>query len=270
MIAFCLVSSDHGPMLVNRFDYQNTFDGGFFGVGAQILENRCYDPREVHVLTDLLKVRRKYHGDGVVAIDCGANIGVHSVEWSRLMRKWGHVVAIEAQERIFYALAGNITLQNCLNARAIWGAVGSDCGTICFPEPRYTEPSSFGSFELKQRLGTEDIGQPIDYSSPTLTVRQLTLDSLQLDRCDLIKLDVEGMEEEALAGAEGTINRCKPILYVETVKSDKDSIIGTLEGWGYKVIPHGMNVIAIHTTDETLSHVSVEREPVSESHISPR
>ena len=261
MIAFCLVSSEHGPMLINRMDYQYTFNGDFFGVGAQIMETGHYDPREVQVLKDLLKVRRSYFGDGVVALDCGANVGVHSVEWSKLMRKWGHVVAIEAQERIFYALAGNLTLQNCLNARAIWGAVADEVGELSFPEPNYTEPGSFGSFELRQRLGNEFIGQSVDYDKPTVTVRQLSIDSLELERVDLIKLDVEGMEEEALEGAKETIIRCKPVMYIETVKSDKDKIVKWCEDLGYKVLPHGMNVIAVHETDETLAHVGQVREP---------
>ena len=29
---------------------------------------------------------------------------------------WGTVIAIEAQERVYYALCGNITINNCLNA----------------------------------------------------------------------------------------------------------------------------------------------------------
>lgn len=247
-------------MLVNRFDYQHTFGGGFFGVGAQLLENGCYEAREVQVLKDLLKVRRQYYGDGVIAIDCGANIGVHSVEWARMMARWGYVVAIEAQERIFYALAGNLTLNNCLNARAVWAAVGSNCGELSFPEPNYTEISSFGSFELKQRLGTEFIGQEIDYDKPTITVRQLSLDSLQLERVDLIKMDVEGMEGEALYGATETIQRCKPIMYIETVKSDKDAIRQECEAHGYTVIPHGMNVVAVHKSDQSLDHIGIERD----------
>ena len=39
-----------------------------------------------------------YFGDGVMAIDCGANVGVHTLEWSRLMYGWGEVIAFEAQE----------------------------------------------------------------------------------------------------------------------------------------------------------------------------
>ena len=31
----------------------------------------------------LLALRRRHFGDGVIAVDCGANIGVHTVEWAR-------------------------------------------------------------------------------------------------------------------------------------------------------------------------------------------
>src|SRR5262245_14135433 len=117
MIAFCLVNSAHGSMLVNRMDYNHTFTGDFYGVGAQIMENGAYDPRDVDTLLNLLRCRRNHFGDGVTALDGGANIGVHTLEWAKLMRAWGSVIAVEAQERIFYALAGNLTLQNCFNAR---------------------------------------------------------------------------------------------------------------------------------------------------------
>ena len=48
------------------------------------------------------------HGDGVVAVDGGANIGVHTIEWATAMTGWGSVIAIEPQERIYYALAGTL------------------------------------------------------------------------------------------------------------------------------------------------------------------
>ena len=99
MIAFCLVSSDHGTMIVNRLDY-NDGNEGLYGVGNQILSAGQYDIEEVGFLKSLLDDRRKSHGDGVVAVDCGANIGVHSLEWARHMREWGSVISIEAQERI--------------------------------------------------------------------------------------------------------------------------------------------------------------------------
>lgn len=258
--AFILASSDHGPLIVNRLDYNHNFNGDFYGVGAQIMEGGCYDPREVEVLKNLLLCRREHFGDGVVALDVGANIGVHSVEWSRLMRGWGSVISIEAQERIFYALAGNLALQNAFNARAIHAAVSVSNGEISFPEPDYTKSGSFGSFELRPRVGTEFIGQPVDYAKPTITVRQLSLDSLDLQRVDLIKMDIEGMEAEGLDGAKETIDRCKPILFIEMIKSDKDAIKAALQASGYIVLPHGMNVMALHKDDPTLKNIKTQKE----------
>ena len=60
-----------GPMLVNRLDYNHSFNGAFYGVGAQLMENGAYDPRDVDMLKNLLLVRREHHGDGVVALGCG-------------------------------------------------------------------------------------------------------------------------------------------------------------------------------------------------------
>lgn len=260
MIAFVLAASDHGSMIVNRMDYNHTFTGDFYGVGAQIMENGCYDPRDVESLKSLLQCRRNHFGSGVVAIDAGANIGVHTVEWARLMRGWGEVIAIEAQERIFYALAGNLALHNAFNARAIHGAVADGVGEISFPEPDYTKQGSFGSLELRARVGTEFIGQPVDYAKPSVTVKQLSIDSLKLPRVDLIKIDIEGMEAEALDGAKETIARCKPILFVETIKSDKASITAALRNEGYVVLNNGMNILAIHKTDKTLENVTTVKE----------
>jgi hypothetical protein len=58
------------------------------------------------------------------------------------MRGWGMVLAVEAQERVFYALAGNIALQNCFNARALWAALGDAPGELSIPEPDYTKQAS--------------------------------------------------------------------------------------------------------------------------------
>jgi Methyltransferase FkbM domain len=46
-------------------------------------------------------------------------------------------------------------------------------------------------------------------------VPQVTLDSLDLPACRLIKIDTEGMESQVLDGARGLIARCRPLLYVE-------------------------------------------------------
>src|ERR1700760_4018408 len=163
-IAFILASTDYGSLIVNRFDYQMVDATSGFGVGFNLLESSTYDAREGATAMQLLSLRRQHFGDGVVAVDCGANIGVRTVEWSKGMTGWGTVIAIEAQMRLFYALAGNITINNCFNAQAIHAAVGAQQGTLRVPTPNYLVPASFGSLELRQSDATEFIGQEIDYS----------------------------------------------------------------------------------------------------------
>jgi FkbM family methyltransferase len=258
-LAFVLASSDHGTMIVNRFDYRMVDAQRGFGVGFQILENACFDPTEVRLMTDLLILRRKHHGDGVVAIDCGANIGVHTIEWAKMMTGWGSVLAIEAQERIYYALAGNIAINNCFNALAVHGAVSSDSGVMQIPNPNYFVPSSFGSLELRQRQGNEFIGQQIDYQN-TVRVRKLKLDEFELPRVDLIKIDIEGMEIEAIEGASRTIAASRPIMLIEKIKTDATQLGSLLQTLGYEVIEAGINLLAIHSGDRTLSEIRPQPE----------
>jgi FkbM family methyltransferase len=255
-LAFVLAASDHGTMIVNRFDYRMLDAHRGLGVGFQILEEASFDRQEVDSALSLLMLRRQYFGDGVVALDCGANIGVHTVEWAKRMSGWGRVISIEAQERLFYALAGNIAINNCFNARAIHAAVAARDGTMRIPTPDYLTPGSFGSLELRPSERTEFIGQPVDYSDDAaVTIRTVAVDSLELARLDLVKIDIEGMELEAIEGAAATLARCRPTLMVESMKSDKARLREMLEKHGYRLFEAALSFVAVHAEDKTLAHL---------------
>ena len=256
-LAFVTAATDHGTFIVNRFDRMVVSRRKGHGVGFQLLEMAHYDPDEVEMLLHALDLRRQCYGDGVVAIDCGANVGVHTVEWAKHMTTWGGVLAIEPQERIYYALAGNIAINNCANARAINAAVSDRPGTMKIPMPNYGEDGSFGSLELRSRgAATEFIGQAVEYVEDKMVdVPVLSLDALNLARIDLIKIDVEGMEADVLAGAANCIDTLRPILFVETLKSDKNAIAGWLANRGYITHDIGFNFFAIHASDRCLASI---------------
>lgn len=257
-VAFVLASTNYGSFIVNRHDYNNT-GNTTYGVGYQFLQTSSWNKNEIDVALQLIESRKINYGDGVVALDCGANIGAHTVEWAKHMTGWGNVLAFEAQERVFYALAGNITINNCFNARAIWSAVGETSGTIGVPVPDYFTPSSFGSLELKKSVGNEFIGQAIDYSENNLqNTSIIAIDDLNMERVDFIKIDVEGMEMDVLAGAEKTISKTKPQLMIEVIKSDQDALQQWLTNHGYKIFPSGMNLLAIHEADPVSSQIKAE------------
>ena len=251
-IGFVLAATQHGTMILNRFDRHQDSDRQW-GVGFELLRDGAFSPHEVKLCLSLLAKRRQYFGDGVIAIDGGANIGVHTVEWAKAMCGWGQVYAIEAQERIFYALCGNLAINNCFNAKAMHVAVGGTDAQIPVPVLDYLREASFGSLELRKRAVNEPVGQDVSYDNHNAsTVPLIRIDSLKLTRLDFLKLDVEGMEEEALHGASKSVEQHLPIMLVERIKSSRQSLEGFFQHYGYKLFLAGMNFLAIHPSDPSI------------------
>jgi len=261
-LAFVLAASDHGAMIVSRLDYQMKSAINGIGVGFQILETGSFDANEVSMVLQVLNLRRHYFKDGVFAIDGGANIGVHTIEWAKHMTGWGSVLAIEAQERIYYALAGNIAINNCFNAVALNVAISDKPSVLKIPQPNYLAPASFGSLELRKSDTNEFIGQHIDYSEGRLMpIQAINIDSLKLPRLDFIKLDIEGMEMEAFTGAAESVARHRPVILVESLKSDATMLRAWLASRDYTVMQLGINLLAAHKADPILPHFTSHPPP---------
>ena len=253
-LAFVLAPSEQGCLIVNRLDVCRD-PAMVFGVGHWILETGAHEPGEVDMALQVLELRRQYFGDGVVGVDCGANIGVHTIPWARRMTGWGRVIAIEAQELIYYALAGNIVLNNCFNARAIHAAVSDQTGEMRLPALDPRVEASFGSLELKPLAAPQFIGQQVDYEGErTALVRRMRIDEMGLERLDFLKIDVEGMELEALAGARETILAHRPVILAEFFKIGTGPLGAALRDLGYEVFPSGINLLAIHPSDPIMAH----------------
>jgi hypothetical protein len=67
-----------------------------------------------------------------------------------------------------------------------------------------------------------------------LHIPMFTIDSLALDKCDLIQLDVENHEYKALLGAKQTISRHSPVLILENGNSEEISKF--LKSMDYEVV----------------------------------
>jgi FkbM family methyltransferase len=147
---------------------------------------------------------------GTVALDIGANIGVHTIVLSRLAGPGGVVLAFEPQRLVFQALCANLALNQCANVYACQEAVGNEDGTIAVPSLDPAQQNNFGGLSLAAR----ESGEP---------VRLKKVDSLQLPACHFLKVDVEGMEKEVLEGAEATIARHRPVMFVENEQEQKSA-----------------------------------------------
>jgi FkbM family methyltransferase len=252
--AFVVASTDHGMMIVNRFDHNTTASGFTYGVCHSLLETSAFDPDEINAMIQILTLLRKHRGDGVVLLDGGANVGVHSLTAGRLMQGWGAVLAFEAQERVFYAAAGNVAMNNLFNVVVRWNALAESPCVINIPAPDYMKASSFGSLEMQYNANSENIGQEIDMSKST-PVQAVSIDSLNLSRLDFLKLDVEAMEEQVIRGASATMTRCKPIVQIEQLKANQLSLNKLIESFGYVVFNIGQNILGVPKDDPILQYI---------------
>ncbi|QWU80252.1 FkbM family methyltransferase [Campylobacter novaezeelandiae] len=253
-LPFILAATNNATMIVNHLDRHDTSKGSY-GVGFQFLNYCSFDPEEIDFCLELLKLRRKYHKGDVFAIDCGANIGAHTIKWAIQMHEWGGVLAFEAQERLFYALAGNIAINNCFNAKAIHACLGNpqkNQKELEILVPDYTQKASFGSLELKSN--NEFIGQ---IPQKKEKVPYLKLDNFDFKKIDFIKIDVEGMEQEVLLGCLNHIKNFKPVLQIEIIKSNPQDIIHMLNNLGYKIFQFGINILAIYKADPIINHLKI-------------
>jgi FkbM family methyltransferase len=158
------------------------------------------------------------------------------------------VLAFEPQRILFQMLMGNLALNSVENVFAYHMALGREVSEIALPPVDYRRNWSFGGLGLgrpspdPQFPGTEASALA---SLPAETVALRTIDSLSLPRADLIKLDVEGMEEDVLRGAEATIRRQRPIVFVEWLKRDGGSLPRYVGTMNYRLLQAGWNLLCV-------------------------
>lgn len=191
-------------------------------VGRSIEKYGEFSESEVQVFTDIIKLND-------VVLDIGANTGCHTLVFSKLVGGKGLVLAFEPERMNFHTLCGNMAINNLNNVHCYQKAVGSISGYIHVPELDLERTINFGGVSLLE-----------DYSAaPSYQVPLLKIDELSLPKVDFIKIDIEGMEKMALEGMWGTINRLKPVLYVEDDRVEKSKeLIGYIKSLNYRAYKH--------------------------------
>lgn len=163
--------------------------------------------------------------EGDVVLDVGAYIGTHTVFFAKQVGSSGKVFSFEPQPTSFRMLCTNLTLNAVHHVSCFQAGVSDSLGQIKLPPVDPYHKGNYGSLSLEGHFQGE-LGEGI-------TV--LTIDSLSLKRCDLIKVDVEGMESKVIKGAQETIKRFRPILYVENNRVESSSgILQMLQDLNYR------------------------------------
>ena len=207
-----LIKGKEGFILCNKNDVY---------IGRSVYKYGEFSDHEVKLFEKLCQ-------PGDVIVDAGANIGTHTLAFSRLVGPKGKVYAYEPQKIVFQTLTANIALNSITNVETKNLALGESEGYVYIPEINYEQTSNFGGIEVnKFNQGAK--------------IEKVTLDSLvDITRLDFIKIDVEGMEHDVITGAKRLIEKFKPILYVENYRFDKSKqLIELIMSFGYRIFWHG-------------------------------
>ena len=144
-----------------------------------------YSEAEVQVFRAVIRA-------GDTCIDVGANIGDLTLPMAQIAGPAGRVYAFESNPEHCHALGANLTMNGIVNTKVHNNFVSD--GEASHTAGRWGETAFVGE---------------------TWAPEVVALDTLKLESCAFIKIDVDGHEYEVLCGASATIARCRPILYFE-------------------------------------------------------
>ncbi|MEN9552073.1 MAG: hypothetical protein RI935_450 [Candidatus Parcubacteria bacterium] len=138
----------------------------------------------------------KFLKEGDVVVDCGAHLGTLTITASKIVGDRGHVYAYEAHPRTFSFLKKNIHDNECKNVTALHVAVTDTNQSV-----------RFSDYYVNDMNSVEENG-PLEVTGNTLA--SLLYD---VEKIDLLKLDIEGSELPALIGACDVLERVKAVYY---------------------------------------------------------
>ncbi|MDP7018697.1 MAG: FkbM family methyltransferase [Pirellulaceae bacterium] len=169
--------------------------GNFWAPGARGKVLRyltgTYEPETTQHILDCVK-------PGDVVFDVGANLGYLTLLFSKLVGDQGRVIAFEPAPHVARCLEEHVRCNRCTNVTVYPIALGDCQGTV-----RFENVAGTGRGRVIEEGGIE--------------VDQETIDRIALKEGvapDFIKIDVEGVGAEVLAGGQLTIARSHPAVYL--------------------------------------------------------
>ncbi len=190
-------------------------------------------------LCSLFKSAKEKNKNGVF-VDIGANVGFYSLLAALFFDR---VYAFEPTPSTYKRLMGNISDSEKSNIVPYSYALSDQNGTMkLYENPTNLGGNSFNGFSeefKKKSLRSEWFS----YDVPVKKYDDVVKES-RIEQIDLIKIDVEGHESQVLKGSLESIEKFKPLLFIETTNLDQyKSIVEVLPQEYQAFDPHNKTLI---------------------------
>lgn len=178
---------------------------------------------------------------GDIAVDVGANIGIHAMMYAGFTGPTGHVYAFEPNQSIAAYIHRAVDLNGWAGRLTVVHAGLSDAtGELAF--------RSTGGLATTSSFAEEPWLESIE---PT-RVKTYALDDFDFGgRVRLMKIDVEGWEDHVFAGGTRFFKDTPPEFLAVEFSSIRDTapLLGTIRALGYESVEPADPVIPVHTRD---------------------
>jgi FkbM family methyltransferase len=190
-----------------------------------------YEPQETALVSTILS-------PGMTLVDVGANWGYFTLLAASLVGPTGRVLSLEPDPRLYAALTFNIKLNALATVTALPTAAAERRGVLTLAGFDETQ-DNWGLSRLVDPTWVGAGGPRFDVAADSLDA---LLDEQEVDRVDLVKIDVEGAETIALRGMRRGLERQRyrhVILELHpTILADLGDgargVLDTLAGAGYR------------------------------------
>ena len=208
-----------------------------------ITTKKYYEPHITSIFKSLVM-------PGDCVIDLGANIGYHTIELSKLVGDSGKVIAAEPLKEVYLHLCTNLFLNYCFNVE-VYNKVCTDVGDSFFVMEEIEWGNSGNCRIKKQKDQIDEIAVP-----------SFALDDLDCSKVSLVKMDVQGSEENVLKGANKLLTEVRPFFVVEIEEHHLMEFGSSSKKLLNKFIEHDYVLHRIHTP-YPCDHVAVPKEKVT-------
>lgn len=220
LIHFCV------KQLKNRGEYPKFWVTPYDVICREILENGFYERELLQAMQYLAKGKRG------IAIDIGANIGNHTIFFSKIFPQ---VIACEPVPRNCWILKANLHLNRINNVTLVEKGLGEKPGflPLVTDDPENTN-HGFGFEPIESIQASGNLCQ-VEIVRGDDELESLGVES----EIAIIKIDVEGFEPQVLQGLEKTILKHHPIIFWEAFTHETaNTSVEILQAIGYKHFYH--------------------------------